>query len=114
MGLKSFSAVGKISSIGEIKKFNDITYLEVSILIEPSTQILDFYLTETKDTPHAFQLIRKYFGEYGAFKINEKIQFDFNIVKNKKNETKLKIWSIYNKGFYGMESRNSTEVNTGN
>jgi hypothetical protein len=44
MGLKSFSAVGKISSIGEVKKFNDVTYLEVSILIEPSTQILDFYL----------------------------------------------------------------------
>jgi hypothetical protein len=57
MGLKSFSAVGKISSIGEVKKFNDVTYLEVSILIEPSTQILDFYLTETKDSHVLYSFI---------------------------------------------------------
>lgn len=105
MAPTSFSAKGKIISIETVREFGDVRYLELKIELQSSLQILDFYITENSNTPRAFQLIRKNFGEYGAYQIDEEIQFDFNIVKNKKDETKLKIWSIYNKGFKnGMES----------
>lgn len=107
MELSSFSAKGKINHIGEVKKFSNITYLEVKIEMQFSKQILDFYITESENTPTAFQLIRKNFGQYQSYQLDEEIQFDFNIVKNSKQETKLKIWKIYNKGFKnGMESKN--------
>lgn len=106
MELSSFSGKGKINEIGEVKEFGEVKYLEVKIEMEFSKQILDFYITETKNTPTAFQLIRKNFSQYGSYELNEEIQFSFNIVKNKKNETKLKIWSIFNKVFKnGMESK---------
>lgn len=105
MILTSFSAKGKIISIGKIQEFNDTKYLELKIELQSSKQVLDFYITENVNTVPAFKLISKNFGEFNSYQIDEEIQFDFNIVKNRKFEIRLKIWSIYNKGFKnGMES----------
>ena len=97
MKLSSFKGKGRVHYIGKIKSNENFVYLQISVEMEFSKQILDFYLTETSSTPPAFKIINKNFTGNGSYKVGEEIQFDFNIVKNANQETKLKIWSVYNK-----------------
>lgn len=99
--LASFSSKGEITKIGKvIQIIKSVKYLEVSIKLYLSGQELNFYLTDTESQPQPFQLIRKHFDtgyEHLNFKVGEQIQFDFNVIQ-KEGKTKLKIWSIYNRG----------------
>jgi hypothetical protein len=99
--LASFSSKGEITKIGNVIQITkSVKYLEVSIKMYLSGQELNFYLTDTESSPQPFQLIRKHFDtgyENLNFKIGEQIQFDFNIIQ-KEGKSKLKIWSIYNRG----------------
>lgn len=98
MNLANFKGKGIVKEIGEVVEFDSgVKFITLEIEMELSKQILPFYITQTKDTPHAFELIRKYFGEFSPYKVGDNIQFDYNIIKRKDGKLKLKIWSLYNK-----------------
>jgi hypothetical protein len=98
--LSNFKGKGKLFKIGQISKRDfvsgeSVTFLKVIMEMEFSNQHIEFYMAQSDDQPQAFKIITKNFGQYGL-KIGDEFGFDFNIIKNIKGETKLKIWSIYN------------------
>lgn len=104
---KSIRARGRMFSIGNIVELGgdkSTKFLEVQITMEENSELKSFYLTETKETPRPFQMIRKNFEEQ-RFKIGEQIQFDYIEVISSKGVHKNKIWSIYNRT-NGLEKEN--------
>jgi len=112
MSLASFRGQGKVKSIGNPVVFdNGITLLNIEVEMQHSDQILPFYLVDNENRPRTFNMIRKHFGKYGAFEIDEEIQFDYNIIIKDKDKglCKMKIWSIYNRVMKNVE-RQDTET----
>jgi len=115
MSLALFRGKGKVKSIGEPVHFdNGITLLNIEVEMEHSNQILPFYLVDTKDKPRTFNMIQKHFGKYGAFEIDEEIQFDYNVIVKDKDKglCKMKIWSIYNRVLKNVERQDKTTSKT--
>lgn len=105
--MEIFKGKGKFLTIGEVKNlYNDtVKYLEVSMKMS-SNQILNFYLTEHDNTPHAFQEIRRNFtAGMNPCQVGDEIDFNFTIVFNQKSGMyKLKMEEIFNRKFNVLEN----------
>jgi phosphoribosylpyrophosphate synthetase len=105
--LQTFKGKGVIKGISDIKNSEHYLYVELRVEMLYSGQILDFYITENKEHPNNYRVITNYFGNNnGAHKVGDTMQFDFNIVSDKRGNVKLKIWSVYNKAFHELEKEN--------
>lgn len=95
--MATIKATGIIEEIEKSKKFNQTTrYQGLRIKLDNAGGAFFFYILEYSDQPKPFKLITKHFGEHGAFKVGDKINFDYKEISNAVG-MKRRIDSIYNR-----------------